>query len=79
MTPLREASAEKGYEETASGGRWDQPELSCLLDQLRPGGMVLVWNLDRRSSSLKDLPHPQLRPISKKELSARQQRRARGA
>jgi DNA invertase Pin-like site-specific DNA recombinase len=52
---LREAGAEKVYEETMSGGRWDRPELTRLLDQLRPGDVVLVWKLDRLSRSLKDL------------------------
>jgi DNA invertase Pin-like site-specific DNA recombinase len=54
---LREAGAEKIYEEVASGGRWDRPELKRLLDQLRPGDVVLVWKLDRLSRSLKDLLH----------------------
>jgi DNA invertase Pin-like site-specific DNA recombinase len=54
---LRQAGAEKVYEETASGGRWDRPELNRLLDQLRPGDMVMVWKLDRLSRSLKDLLH----------------------
>ena len=54
---LREAGAEKVYEETASGGQWDRPELARLLDQLRPGDVVLVWKLDRLSRSLKDLLH----------------------
>jgi DNA invertase Pin-like site-specific DNA recombinase len=54
---LREAGAEKVYQETASGGRWDRPELSRLLGQLRPGDVVLVWKLDRLSRSLKDLLH----------------------
>lgn len=54
---LREAGAEKIYEEAASGGRWDRPKLARLLDQLRPGDVVLVWKLDRLSRSLKDLLH----------------------
>jgi DNA invertase Pin-like site-specific DNA recombinase len=52
---LREAGAGKVYEETMPGGRWDRPELSRLLDQLRPGDVVMVWKLDRLSRSLKDL------------------------
>lgn len=52
---LREAGAARVYEETLSGGRWDRPELTRLLDQLRPGDVVLVWKLDRLSRSLKDL------------------------
>ena len=54
---LREAGAEKVYEETMSGGRWDRPQLTRLLDQLRPGDVVMVWKLDRLSRSLKDLLH----------------------
>ncbi len=54
---LREAGAEKVYEEAMSGGRWNRPELTRLLDQLRPGDVVMVWKLDRLSRSLKDLLH----------------------
>ena len=43
------------FVETASGGRWNRPELHRLLDRLRPGDVVLVWKLDRLSRSLKDL------------------------
>jgi len=43
------------FEEAASGGRWDRPELHRLLDQLRPDDVVVVWKLDRLSRSLKDL------------------------
>ena len=32
-------------------------ELARLLDQLRPGDVVLVWKLDRLSRSLKELLH----------------------
>lgn len=52
---LRGAGCERIYEERASGGRWDRPELHRLLDQLRPGDTVVVWKLDRLSRSLKDL------------------------
>ena len=45
------------FEETASGGRWDRPELHRLLDQLREGDTVVVWKLDRLSRSLKDVLH----------------------
>jgi DNA invertase Pin-like site-specific DNA recombinase len=54
---LREAGAERVYEEAASGGRWNRPQLTRLLDQLRPRDVVLVWKLDRLSRSLKDLLH----------------------
>ena len=52
---LRKAGAERIYQEHASGGRWDRPELHKLLDGLRPGDVLVVWKLDRLSRSLKDL------------------------
>ena len=54
---LTRAGAERIYQEYASGGRWDRPELHQLLDQLRPGDVLVVWKLDRLSRSLKDLLH----------------------
>ena len=50
-----EAGVERVFDEAASGGRWDRPALHRLLDQLRPGDVVVVWKLDRLSRSLKDL------------------------
>jgi len=52
---LKEAGCEKIFEETASGGRWDRPELQRILDHLRNGDTLVVWKLDRLSRSLKDL------------------------
>lgn len=52
---LRDAGVERIFEEHASGGRWDRPELHRLLDHLRPGDVVVVWKLDRLSRSLSDL------------------------
>jgi len=55
---LRQAGCKKIFEETASGGRWDRPELHRLLDQFRAGDTLVVWKLDRLSRSLKDLLDP---------------------
>ena len=52
---LKKAGCEKIFQEKASGGRWDRPELHRLLDQLRKGDIVVVWKLDRLSRSLKEL------------------------
>ncbi|MCP5127557.1 MAG: recombinase family protein [Gammaproteobacteria bacterium] len=52
---LEAAMVERVFEETASGARWDRPELQRLMDQLRPDDVVVVWKLDRLSRSLKDL------------------------
>jgi DNA invertase Pin-like site-specific DNA recombinase len=57
VAALRTAGVKKLFTEHASGGRWDRPELHRLLDQLRPGDVVVVWKLDRLSRSLKDLLH----------------------
>lgn len=43
------------FEEKASAGRWERPELLRLLDQLRTGDVLVVWKLDRLSRSLKDV------------------------
>lgn len=55
LSALKEAGCQKFFEETASGGRWDRPQLHKLLDHLRPGDKLVVWKLDRLSRSLKDL------------------------
>lgn len=52
---LEETMVDRVFEETASGARWDRPELQRLVDQLRPDDVVVVWKLDRLSRSLKDL------------------------
>ena len=55
LTALKTAECELLFHETASGARWDRPELKRLLDQLRKGDVVVVWKLDRLSRSLKEL------------------------
>src|ERR1044072_6734967 len=57
VSALRAAGCSRVYEEKASGGRWDRPELHRMLDHLREGDLVVVWKLDRLSRSLKDLLH----------------------
>lgn len=54
---LKAVGCRRVFEEKASGGRWDRPELHRLLDQLREDDVVVVWKLDRLSRSLKDLLH----------------------
>ncbi len=54
---LEEAGAKKIFNEQASGGRWNRPELKKMLEHLRPGDTVMVWKLDRLTRSLKDLLH----------------------
>ena len=57
VAALRRAECEQVFDEKASGGRWDRPELQRMLGQLRRGDIVVVWKLDRLSRSLKDLLH----------------------
>jgi DNA invertase Pin-like site-specific DNA recombinase len=57
VSALKLAGCTRVYEEKASGGRWDRPELHRMLDHLREGDAVVVWKLDRLSRSLKDLLH----------------------
>ena len=52
---LRAAGCRRLFEEAASGGRWDRPELHRMLGHLREGDTVVVWKLDRLSRSLKDV------------------------
>src|SRR3954454_16099877 len=57
VSALKNAGCKRVFEDKASGGRWDRPELHRLLDQLREGDTLVVWKLDRLSRSLKDLLH----------------------
>jgi DNA invertase Pin-like site-specific DNA recombinase len=52
---LKDAGCARLFEDAASGGRWERPELHKMLDQLRSGDTLVVWKLDRLSRSLKDL------------------------
>jgi DNA invertase Pin-like site-specific DNA recombinase len=54
---LKEAGCKRIFEESASGGRWDRPQLHRALDQVRANDVLVVWKLDRLSRSLKDMLH----------------------
>lgn len=55
IAALKKTGCELVFQEKASGGRWERPELHRLLGQLRKGDVLVVWKLDRLSRSLKDL------------------------
>jgi DNA invertase Pin-like site-specific DNA recombinase len=55
IAALKTAGCERVFQEKASGGRWDRPELHRLLGQLRQGDVLVVWKLDRLSRALKDV------------------------
>src|SRR5258708_3947592 len=46
---LKKAGCRRIFEENASGGRWERPELHRALDQLRESDVLVVWKLDRLS------------------------------
>ena len=52
---LAAAGAERVFAERISGARRARPELDRMLDQLRPGDVVVVTKYDRLARSLKDL------------------------
>ena len=52
---LRLAGCDRIYEEKASGGKLDRPELSRLLENMRSGDTLVVWRLDRVGRSIKHL------------------------
>jgi DNA invertase Pin-like site-specific DNA recombinase len=54
---IEAVGCKKLFEESASGGRWDRPQLHRMLDQLRDGDTLVVWKLNRLSRSLKDVLH----------------------
>lgn len=55
LAALNDYGCDEIFEEKASGGRWDRPQLHRLIGQLRKDDVVVVWKLDRLSRSLKDL------------------------
>ena len=55
VNALKNAGADRIFEEHASGGQWNRPELHRMLWYLREGDCVVVWKLDRLSRSLRDL------------------------
>lgn len=55
IAALKSAGCELIFQEKASSGRWERPELHRLLGQLRKGDVLVVWKLDRLSRSLKDV------------------------
>ena len=52
---LEAAGAERIHAEKISGSRRDRPELDRMLEQIRPGDVIVVSKYDRLARSLRDL------------------------
>ncbi len=52
---LEKAGAKKIYKEVVTGARAESPVLNVLLENLRPGDIIITWKLDRLGRSLKHL------------------------
>lgn len=52
---LTAAGAERIFADKISGAKRDRPQLGVMLDQLRPGDVVVVAKYDRLARSLRDL------------------------
>ena len=52
---LKQDGCEKIYTEVMSGTKADRPKLQELVNNLRPGDIVVIWKLDRLGRSLKHL------------------------
>jgi DNA invertase Pin-like site-specific DNA recombinase len=52
---LKKAGCTKVHTEVMSGAHAERPVLSRLLENLRPGDVLMIWKLDRLGRSLKHL------------------------
>ena len=55
LVVLTAAGCDPVFQEEASGGQADRPELTKAIKSLHPGDVLVVWKLDRLSRSLRDL------------------------
>jgi DNA invertase Pin-like site-specific DNA recombinase len=55
LDALKKAGCTRIFREKVSGSYRDRPELNRMLDQLRPGDVIIVWKLDRLARSTRNL------------------------
>jgi DNA invertase Pin-like site-specific DNA recombinase len=55
LKSLKKAGCQKIFREKASGFNRQRPEFQRMLDQIRPGDIIIVWKLDRLARSTRDL------------------------
>ena len=52
---LKKTGCEKIYQDIASGARSERPALTEMIENLRPGDILVIWKLDRLGRSLNHL------------------------
>lgn len=55
LKALKKAGCQKIFREKVSGFNRQRPEFQRMLDQIRPGDVIVVWKLDRLARSTRDL------------------------
>jgi DNA invertase Pin-like site-specific DNA recombinase len=55
LDALKREGCERVYQEKASGGQRERPELQAALTYMRAGDTLVIWKLDRLARSLKQL------------------------
>jgi DNA invertase Pin-like site-specific DNA recombinase len=55
LKALKQAGCSKIFREKISGAARQRPELQRMLDQIRPGDIIIVWKLDRLARSTREL------------------------
>jgi len=55
LKALKKAGCQKIFREKLSGFNRQRPEFQRMLDQIRPGDIIVVWKLDRLARSTRDL------------------------
>ena len=55
LKSLKTAGCQKIFREKVSGFCRQRPEFQRMLDQIRPGDIIIVWKLDRLARSTQDL------------------------
>ena len=63
------AGCQKIFREKVSGFNRQRPEFQRMLDQIRPGDVIVVWKLDRLARSTRDLLAPGARLCGGRFLS----------
>ncbi len=55
LDALQKEKCDRIYKEVISGAKSERPVLQDMLNQVRPGDVIVIWKLDRLGRSLKNL------------------------